>query len=1294
MALLFATATAGALEIDDFADKLASADPALRREALDDLKQAGDEQAIAWLKTLLDHEDPWLATRAARLLYQRLGLDPQLPLEIQRRLAEFTDLNDADRKNLLDRLGQPGTGHLAAVIFLLESHPADHPVPDDLRRAISGAVAFHQDAVAALDVNNLKLRTRAELVALFPTIDPGRRTSLYAQWRKLDPAVRHHLPDRGLALEINFLGKSGNPADWFRWIAGVDDPARRSRIITSMRNITVAEADLDDAVTDPPGALGCLEFLMQTRGPEPTFKAYLTLLARFPDLSGRLFDDLRILQVRRLEEAGDLTGAIRFASHGSGADRSLMTWARKLGRSLEDEPQRIEDCLPEIAEPRATQVMAALLAGYFPMAKPRPGYTDVDEKVATFDRWAQSPEWLDVAWTEGPVPLYQLTLIRRGQWNDLLLRHEQALTPDAHHKLGALLALRPALRKDLPVALCEPATLRTILDGALQACPYSPASTMEIADLAEDWSRIHPGLLADAETNSELLLQLIHRWRTGESEPALTTLLGWIFAAPVVGQVAPNARERSNLAQFVLFDLLGSDPDADPAKVLTDDRFTQQMLELAFRRITEAGGNSIVRVRCALVLARTLREKFGVENARMRFGSIDAEQLLLDVWLSGGPDADQTTGDFLITALVSGTDPEFRNDARFVAALDLLGRTEEALKTLDEAKPFLPAALHASKRGWLLRTLGRTEQALSQTDQHGDPWLWMTLALEHDDWLLASRASLNVGADARREVRRAMIATLSADPQLLGRSSHDRHTAAKLVMGIAESDDDLAAMAGHARIATDLEKTLGDSLATGQPISSMRLNDYVSALDLLPNPERSAAMLHELGMANPGSEPHTAAARETHLRNKLIAAGALARMGHADHAFDVLRSGLKSAPMPAGIETWKKAARVGISRQAFHALEALLTLAAHEWPDRDFAAQLDGLASCFAAPAAPDRTAACITLIEKHAGALSTGALLDALILPLADAGRAGKIPAPLEARVRAWFDHRELTAADRKQLAYLLSGYRWQKNSDFPPPPPTNTPRYSSDPPVGESWNPRAAGFQIIDGVARVAKVAESDQPAAERLLRDIMIRVLLDDRMMSETDWRIVRLVGRGRHSSSFDTRGAETVLVALEAFGVPPEISSRFMDHASTPRTGYADADREWRAAKQLAAAGRHRRAVMHFRRFLIIDAESGTDRNTGDLRQVLVRMHRSLGLIAAADGDWNAVVENLSKLVIFSPFDPQQAAPLLGKIAAHHDPAVRAAAKEAVDRFWRTRRLEMPHSRTYAYWQGQWNAALPD
>jgi hypothetical protein len=403
---------------------------------------------------------------------------------------------------------------------------------------------------------------------------------------------------------------------------------------------------------------------------------------------------------------------------------------------------------------------------------------------------------------------------------------------------------------------------------------------------------------------------------------------------------------------------------------------------------------------------------------------------------------------------------------------------------------------------------------------------------------------------------------------------------------------------------------------------------------------------------------------------------------------------LEAAKFPEDLARWQKSARGGDSLAVVNALAVFLRLAEQEWPDRDPQGRLEELSGPFSAVGAEERAAVFIALIEKHAALLSTGELLDALFLPLVDVARSNEVPEDLAKAVRSLLEARELTAANRQVLERLLKGYRWQAHTAYPPPSGSAKIKYSSKPPKGKNSNPRATDFRIIDGVARVAELAKTDRPSAEKLLREIMIRVLLDDRLKSETDWRIQRIVGRGRYSSSFDTRGAETVLVAVDAFDVPREIAAVVADHASTPRTGYSDADRDWRAGKHLAAAGRHREAVDHFRRFLIVNSESGTDDHTGELREVLIRMHRSVGLAAVASNEWEVAVESLRRLVIFAPFEPGHAKALLEEIGEQADAITRASAREVVNRFWRARLVEMPESGTYRYWESQWNERLPE
>ncbi|MFC7337706.1 hypothetical protein ACFQY0_11000 [Haloferula chungangensis] len=1271
----------GAVELEraDLASKLASDDPELRRQAEVEILEAGD-QAVEWLEALQKHEDPWLAMRASRLLLERIGIDPGLPLETQKKLADFKHLEPERRAGLLKTLSQEGEGNLEVVIELIEHQPQEEPLPADLLSALTSAVSFRTEQVFLLDPGSLHPRTLAALISSVVDRQSQPKAALYARWRKLKPAIRDHLFSRDLALEFEYLGDADDTLPWFHWIARIVDPVIRARVISEMERTMERELPVPKDL-DEDAALGCVLVFNGSRGSHRAFQIYEDLVKRFPGLSKRLPEELRMLEVLRLEKAGELAEALRLACSADPENRAVMDWLRRLGKALEDEPERLDAGLPVVPEPRSERMMAAFLKGFFSMDRPRPGFGDVDDKVAVFDGWARSPEWLEAAWLEGPVPLYQLTMIRRGQWRELMLRHENATNRDPLMILGALIALRPPLRDALPAEICDPQTLRPILVGALEACPYSPFSTLEIADLAETWTELHPDLVAEGSMSAEPLLRAIGIWRQGDSNAASAMLLSWIFPAPENELPSQDARKRSDLALFVLTDLLGSAPELNSETILNDDRFTKEMFEKMFRRLTEAGTNSIGRTKGALVVAKLLREKHGVVDTKLHFTSTDADAMILESWLRADGDGERVAGDFLIAALIGGKDPEFREDGRHAALIGLLARSDEALEALEDAKTFISEEDYRTKKAWLLRNLGRTEEAQQVIGNHGDPSLRLALALENRDWVAAERSIYGLKPESRRDLRRAVLAALSGESALLGRVGVDRYSEAKLVLGTAESPEELAAMAGHPQLAAGLEKELIDALAAGRPVSSRSLWAYVEDLDLLSNPQATVLLLTEIGRSDHCDKIGEAKNRVKH---KIMAAAALLRLGRGDLAFEILQPHLAAGELPRDFEMWQQSFWGGDGRAFVSGLAVFLRLAEVEWPERDVAGRVTALAAILSQRDVDMRAADSIELIGKHAELLSQEDLLSALFVPLIDRGRSGEIPPSLGKRARDLLERHEAGESERQALETWLAGYRWQSHSSFAPENGPLQISFSCKPSVGTESDPKAKNFEIIDGISQVAELADDDEVAARDLLRDIMIRVLLDDRLMSEVEWRFVKRRKGYSFSSGFDTRGPETLLVALDAFKVPPALAASVADDASITSTGYADIDRSRRAGELLAAAGRHREALVPFQRFIILS--SGTD------REALLGMHRSRGLAAIEEGNLEHAVDSLRMLLIFAPFSPHEAVDLIAAVQSSADDDALSSARKAVEQFWRARQLEMPESGTYDYWSSEWEKLL--
>lgn len=623
-------------------------------------------------------------------------------------------------------------------------------------------------------------------------------------------------------------------------------------------------------------------------------------------------------------------------------------------------------------------------------------------------------------------------MIRRGKWDELLLRQEQSLVVTPLRSLGALLALRPELREGFPAGKCDVATLREILNGALQACPYSPVSTLEIAGLADRWSTLYPVLTDSQEMLATPMLEAIKWWQSGNQEAALRELEKWVFEKGEDQGKTSLTRERENLALHVMFDLLGSDPAIDHEAVLTEERWTQRMLQSFFRRLSEAGTNPVGRMRASLAAIKVLRIKHGEEKTRLSFGSSEVEGLVLENWLRGTEEGTKLTGDFVLSAFVTGTDFEFRDDGRYAALLHLLGRTEEALEVLESAKTVLTGPRYATKKGWLLRNLGRSEEALALMGRETDPRLWTTLALELNDWKAARNGVFSLVPERSREVRQAMVAVLSGDEKLMGYSSPDRHTDSKLAMGVAERRDDLMAMARHTQLAIQQEKEIGDALAAGKGIRQTDLFTYLGYLDLLPDRERTVALLREVA-DSPIDDP--AWKESAKLTSRLIAAGRLVRFGRGDLAFAGLKSALAASRFPDDALQWKRAAWATDSDLMAYAIGPLMRISELEWPKSSHAQRVKALGKSLTAKTSKKRSAALLRLLEKHRDRLSKEEKLAVIFFPLVDLGWPGAIPKPVIQRVKALLANHDLNKAESSLLDHHFKGYLWQQHTRFPPP-------------------------------------------------------------------------------------------------------------------------------------------------------------------------------------------------------------------------------------------------------------------
>ncbi len=1289
---------------EELAKELGSDDPAIRQKAE---RVLADQDAT--LALLAKHSDPWVAACANRLLMENHGIDTRIPLRLQRDLLDYGKLDEARRNQLFEELAKAGPGHLNALAFI-HSRETDGKQLSVVeasiwRQRFQYCINTNLADVGTLRLESLSPATRAFILICFPERNPEQNAERYEKWRALDPAIRFHLTGRQVVLEINYLKQKAGTADLLEYLPLILDPATRFEAARLVSEAVAGDKAFKPESLGESAAIGHMLILSRDLGIQNVQPWYEKHLAAHPGISAKLPTELAQLEVNRLLKAGDLSPIIVFVVKyfPDSESQALFDWNTLHGISekLGTKPESLPQGLPFITDTRSLPAMGNLLQTWFPMSRPSLGYSDIDEKVECFDRWAVTDEWLEAARRHGPHPLYHLVMARRGKMSEALLVHEFERETEALKNLGSLILMRPAMVKDIPARQCSESTLREILDGGFSALSSNSPLPGPLLDLATEWSAFHPDLLAADSFPTQPLYQAALAWRKGEVEKAAAALLACtkpISVDSLPGQnpmpeLQPNPL--ASAAISLLANLLAENSDADFKLLLPPEETTREILETMLDRLVRMENRTPGQVRAAMSISQLLRERFGVKDANPLFSAYEARSFALDSWMAGDG---ELAGDFLMQAYLSDPDPEEHYDSNFAPALRLLGRAEETLTQLDGDGNPLPASVKASKRARLLRELGRTQEAMDAISSDHHPELWLRLAIETETWDVAIRATLDVEDDTKqREAMKACIALLSGKSELVNRYTAGKHPMLNLLKGNGICEEDLAEMARDTELLSRLESRLTSSLASGEPILSIDMSAYFIFLDHIPDKNRAALLAVELAKRDTCVFAYPSSG-EKYTGHKVLAAETLLLFGRGELAFAAMRPLMEASVEPHEFKQVESGAGTGGRISLVVVGYRHFTRIAHiEWPEGTAAERMDRLGAILENKDPLARARGMIALISKHEAKLDKLELLQAFQLVFLDLAHAGVVPEDLRETSRTMVLKRQPDQREKNWLESQWSRVPWTDETRHRPSNEKPDTKITMTPKPGVASDPRKADFVIIDGLDAATKLhTQGDADAARSLLQNVTIRLLLDpDIMDQEVDWNVETVNADGFFGSNFDTRGFLSVIGYFEMLNEHADLMSGLIDACANPWTNYSDTERLYYAGRVMAATGDLPGALAYHRRYLIatVPAFNSEDGGGSNGREEIAEMHRIRGMIAAGEGDSAAAVNAILRLVQIAPYVPGNAESIAAILKEKGNTEAMKSARAAVEGFWRIRLLEIPTSETYRHWHKEWQNLFP-
>ncbi len=258
-----------------------------------------------------------------------------------------------------------------------------------------------------------------------------------------------------------------------------------------------------------------------------------------------------------------------------------------------------------------------------------------------------------------------------------------------------------------------------------------------------------------------------------------------------------------------------------------------------------------------------------------------------------------------------------------------------------------------------------------------------------------------------------------------------------------------------------------------------------------------------------------------------------------------------------------------------------------------------------------------------------------------------------------------------------------------------------------------------ILDGLDAATDLHRQGKVEASRtLLRDVILRVLLDDSMLhQEVQAEQLIETSNSTGSARFDTRGLLTILSYGDLHDLPPEMFEGLLEACANPWTHYSDAERLLHAARIQAKAGARQSppayhevlanvtqasgleaspmsaALAYYRRYFLATVPAFESRDIGLAdRRKIAEMRRVRGLVAAREGTGDAAALACLRLVQLDPANPRAAMDLVAVLQEMGATKTIVAARAWVDGFWRVRHIEIPSSETYLHWQKEWDAVF--
>lgn len=892
--------------------------------------------------------------------------------------------------------------------------------------------------------------------------------------------------------------------------------------------------------------------------------------------------------------------------------------------------------------------------------------------------------WLAAAARCGAFDFHHLARSHRGELPMMLKAYQESGDEVGLIRLGEALGRYAEPARGIDPDGFTTRTLSLLLAGAFGVQEPTSTGNLALVETALAWSRAHPdlpnGLLEIRGGRSSLCwFEAGELWQRGERSAALALLF------------SRKHRNAWPVASFVNSLLLRANPSGDEAVALIRNIPTGILSVCAEQLLDNDATDSSVML--ALWMIPEFHSRSDRTTGQWIHYSMDsAGKTALRWWLAGRND---DACRLLQEAFFNLRAPEHNDDLlRFAAVARAFGKEASVMDELEGragVSSYPDLTLHKAA---LLTVAGKHQEALKLACTRPPDDLFYRLLVECEDWnalreiafgpeprfkerhrWLCHAAFLNRNAAAARDYFEGLPEKEREQTALLlllsGNDALCRQRARKWIL------ENPAYASLPYPISLDAfgiwEMAILDDLDAMQvPLAETVLN-YLMHLGVTRDKPRTIGILRRLAgygklrtrIGGAGSRYFSDRLTWQHrirAARGLIELGAVAEGCHTlgeisrggGDRIDSLRDEFRSAGIPA--------------RFATNGPDEYLKLAGLELPAATELERQVFLAKTLAGNPVPEAVRRMLGLLERHREQFplkDASLLLQKLSIALwgvpgAEAlrGEAG--------RVFGFYQ------PDERQSAFFQ---RWAR------PAPWQE-RFSShsgiDEKPGNQYDPRGADFRVLDGMAEIrGLIANERMEAAERMFREMQIRILLDE--IPRETIHVNTRTNQGSFGVGAEPQPESIPIIAAFCWNLQAPF---LRDYALTAwRCGWNSDPRY--LAPYLASNGDFREA-----RIAAIEAQHGWGSN--DMK--IIRMLPAIdGLAHASQGRVEAALDRLDVCMNLHPFDPTPGMAILNAFKRRGDAAAVQSAAARIRDYWQDRQREYPDSPQVReaghYWLGE-------